>query len=63
MLALVKRWRPRAVLLDISLPAIALTGYDERRGPVQPEDRGFDAHLVKPTTLARIVEALGATSA
>jgi CheY-like chemotaxis protein len=37
---------------------IALTGYDEHIGPLQTRDRGFDAHLVKPTTLARIAEAL-----
>jgi len=82
-LVLAQRWRPRTVLLDISLPGIdgyevarrlradrslsglrliALTGYDERIGPLPPRERGFDAHLVKPTTLARIAEALAAKS-
>jgi len=55
--------RLRADRAMTGLRLIALTGYDESISAQQAREAGFDAHLVKPTTLARIAQALASSAA
>jgi DNA-binding response OmpR family regulator len=41
---------------------VALSGHGTERDIAASRDAGFDAHLVKPITLADLAEILGATS-
>ena len=53
-----RRLRQEPALKNVRI--IALTGYGQEADRQQCHEAGFDAHLIKPVTLQRILEVLAA---